>query len=158
MHILCTLRNVKSFIGYFFRTSSHNQSHTPTVLYSTQIIIHEGSHWLAVYVLPKAYKSYFFDSYGQAPYIPNIQTFITKNCSVWEYNKLQLQGLNSTVCGKYYCLFALYMDRGFTPSQFVGLFDARIADRQVTELLESEFGSLCTDVCGGQCCTDFYKR
>jgi hypothetical protein len=34
------------------------------------------------------------------------------------------------------------MDRGFTPQQFVGLFDARHADRHVLRFFESEFGPL----------------
>jgi hypothetical protein len=37
----------------------------------------------------------------------------------------------TTVCGKYCCSFALYMDRGYTGKQFVGLFTPDIADQQV---------------------------
>jgi hypothetical protein len=133
MQILCTLLNVISFIGVFpSDLNSHSVKHSGCLILNTDPHTQEGSHWLAVYVLPKAYKINLFDSYGQAPYIPNIQSFIRRNCYVREYNKVQLQGLNSTVCGKYCCLFALYMDRGLTPSQFVGLFDAKIADTQVT--------------------------
>ena len=64
----------------------------------------------------------------------------------------QLQGPTTTVCGEYCCLFALYMDRGYTPQQFVGLFTAENADRNIHQLFCSEFGS------GGQCCTSLYKR
>ena len=34
------------------------------------------------------------------------------------------------------------MDRGYTPKQFVGLFDAATADRQITRLFTSELGPL----------------
>lgn len=64
-----------------------------------------------------------------------------RNCSVRDY-KLQLQGPTSTVCGKYCCMFALYMDRGYTPKQFIGLFDADIADRQIEQMFTSEFQQL----------------
>jgi len=46
------------------------------------------------------------------------------------------------VCGHYCCLFALYIDRGYTPKQFVALFNADIADRQVEKIFLTEFGSL----------------
>ena len=119
----------------------------------------EGSHWLAIHLTPRAYSAYYFDSYGLPPDIPQILSFLRRNCTVWEYNKLQLQGLTSTVCGKYCCLFALYVDRGFTPKQFVALFDVcgGKADSQVTAMFAAEFGSLRKDVCGGQCCRDYYK-
>jgi hypothetical protein len=42
------------------------------------------------------------------------------------------------------------MDRGFTPQQFIGLFDAANANRQISQLFASEFGQLRKrEVCGG---------
>ena len=35
------------------------------------------------------------------------------------------------------------MERRFTPKQYVNLFTADIADRQITELFTQEFGTLC---------------
>jgi hypothetical protein len=75
-----------------------------------------------------------------------------------EYNATQLHGLTSAFCGKYYRLFALYMNRGYTPKQFVGLFDGAIADRQVNLLFASEIGPLRQHLRGGQCCICVYKR
>ena len=62
----------------------------------------------------------------------------------------QLQGLTSTICGKY-CLFAFYMDRGYTPNQFVGLYNVTIAEKQVNRFFASEFGTLSKHHRGGQC-------
>jgi hypothetical protein len=63
---------------------------------------------------------------------------------VWDYNKRRLQGLTSMVCGQYTCLFALYMDRGYTPRQFIDMFTSTAAavdpDLQVQRLFVSEFG------------------
>jgi hypothetical protein len=64
----------------------------------------------------------------------------------------------TTVCGKYCCLFALYMERGYTGKQFVGLFTPDIADQQVEEFFAAEFGSLRGIPRGGLCCTSRYKR
>jgi hypothetical protein len=61
------------------------------ILILTQI----GSHWLAIHFQSR-FHSYYFDSYSLPPYIPSIQ-FIRHNCSVWDYNTVQLQGPTSTV-------------------------------------------------------------
>jgi len=71
---------------------------------------------------------------------------------VWQYNKTQLQGPNTTVCGEYCCLFALYKDRAYTPQQFEGLFAAASdADQRIHHLVCSEFGpTLCKQRSGRQ--------
>jgi len=117
-----------------------------------------GSHWLAIHFEPRSSTAYYFDSYGFLPFIRTIHAFLRRNCTVWDYNTVQLQGLTSTVCGQYCCMFALYMDRGYTPKQFVGLFSTDIADRQIDEIFTSEFGPLRDKPRGGQCSHSMYKR
>jgi len=90
----------------------------------------------------KSSSSYYFETYGIVPLVTDIQAFLRRNCTVADYNKRQLQGLRSTVCGKYCCLFALYMDLGYSPQQLVGLFDDRDADAQTYRLFEPEFRPL----------------
>jgi hypothetical protein len=159
VQILCALRNVKSFIGVFASDLiPHSITHSGCLIVNTDPHTEKGTHWLAIQNQPKSYSSYYFDSYGFGPLNPSIQTFLKRNCIIYDYNKVQLQGLTSIVCGQYCCLFALYMDRGYTPKQFIGLFDVTRADTQVKSMFTSEFGSLRTDVCGGQCCTAFQKK
>jgi hypothetical protein len=156
---MCALRNVKIFIGVFYSDLiPHSITRSGCLILNADPHTQKGSHWLALYLLPKAYTGFFFDSYCLPPTIPSVQYFLQHTCPLWTYNKLQLQGLTSTVCGKYCCLLALYMHRRYTPKQFVGLFDARIADTQVNDMFQAEFGSLRSDVCGGQCWSAFYKR
>ena len=77
----------------------------------------------------------------------------------WDYNKRQLQGLISEVCGQYFCVFALYMDRGYTPQQFTTLFAGMgNADRQVEHMFASEFGATTPRGGWGQCAAAAYKR
>jgi len=45
----------------------------------------------------------------------------------------------SVVCGQYCCLFIRYMDKGITPLQFVQLFTAGVADRQVMQFFTAHF-------------------
>ena len=90
---------------------------------------------------PKPSSAYYFESYGILPLVPDIEAFIRSNCTVWDYNKRQLQGLTSNIDGKYCCLFALYMDRGFTARQFVGQLEgAASADRKFVRAFAFEFG------------------
>jgi len=159
LQIICTLKNKKSFLGvYPSDLLPHSiQEQAGTVIINTDPHTKEGSHWLAIQFQPNSSKVYF-DSYGHPPYNSNIQPFLRRNCTVWDYNTTQLQGPTSVVCGKYCCLLTLYTDRGFTPKQFVNLFTADMADRQITELFTREFGNLCGTPRGGQCCTASYNK
>ena len=158
VQILCTLRNVKSFFSVFPSDILPNSiTRDGTVIINAETHTEKGSHWLAIHFEPKASSAYYFDTYGFSPIIPSIQAFIRHNCTVCVYNTVQLQGLTSTVCGQYCCLFAVYMGKGYTPKQFVGLFNADIADRQIKILFSLEFGMLQKNQRGGQCCS-IYKR
>jgi len=64
-----------------------------------------------------------------------------------------MQGLSTDVCGKYCWLFTLYMNRGYTPQQFILLFNAcNAADRQVERLFTAEFGAQMPRGVWSQCC------
>jgi len=159
VQITCTLNNVKSFLGAFpSDLLPHSITQPSTVIVNTDAHTQTGSHWLAIRLEPWAFTAFYFDSYGLSPHIRDIQSFLRRNCTDLNYNNTELQGPLSTVCGKYCCSFALYMDRGYTGQQFVGLFTPGIADRQVEHLFAQEFGSLRGVPRGGQCCISKYKR
>jgi len=114
------------------------------------------SHWLAIRLTPRSSSAYYFDSYGIIPFVPSIQAFLKHNCTTWEYNKRQLQGLTSDVCDQYCCLF---MDRGYTPQQFITLLAGRNnADRQVTQVFASEFGATLPRGGWCQCCRSYIEK
>jgi len=74
--------------------------------------------------------------------MPDLQAFLRRNCTSWDHNGRQLQGLTSDVCSKYCCLFALYMDLSFTPQQFVAFLNTDGgAEWQVDGMFASEFGA-----------------
>jgi hypothetical protein len=125
---------------------------TGTVVINADPHTREGSHWLTIHFQRKSSTAFYFDSYGQPPSDSNIQAFIRRNCAVWGYNTSLLQGPTSVVCGHYCCLFALNMDRGFTPQQFVRFFTLGYADHQVNRMFADYFGPLCGTPTGGQCC------
>ena len=140
--------------GHNQRRSSHGERFTlASRTFSTKII-----------------ERLFFYSYAIVPLVPVIAAFIRRNCTVWDYNKRQLQGLTCNICGKYCCLFDLYMDRGITAKQFVWQFDgassSAVADRQIFRTFASEFVGSSRGgngggggEGGGQCSSGFlYKR
>jgi hypothetical protein len=154
-----TLQDVPSFLGvYASDLLPCSIVRTGTVIVNTDPHTEKRSNWLAIHFQTQSSSSYFFDSYGCYPHIPAIHDFIRRNCTVWQYNNVQLQGSTSTICCENCCLFALYMDRGYTPQQFVGLFNADNADRRVHRLFCQEFGTLRCPHRGGQGCTSLYKR
>ena len=129
VQIIFTLRGVSSFLDVF-----------PSVLVpqfimlkSTTVIINadptQREIGLASPALPtRIFECQYFDTHGVVPLVPIIRAFIKRNCTTSEFNRRQLQSLTTDVCGKYCCLIALYMDRGYTSNQFISLFDACNAD------------------------------
>ena len=150
--ILCKIKAVPSFLGVY-----PSDILPPSITRSANLIVNtdphtaSGTHLLAIHLQPRTYTGYFSDSYGLPTLIPSIATFMRRMCSVWEYNT------TSKVCGQYCCLFVIYIHRGYSPRQFVGLFDPATADRLISRLFASEFGALRTKRRGGHCCTASIK-
>lgn len=73
-----------------------------------------GSHWVALAI--KGNKAYWFDSYGIKPdgddLILNDKTkylpYLTKYSNDIIYNHIDLQALESEVCGLYACYFCIH--------------------------------------------------
>jgi hypothetical protein len=158
--ISCTLSNVQSFLGVFPADLLPNSITGPgTVIVNTDAHTQTGTHWLAIRLEPRSSSAFYFDSYGLSPFVQDIQSFLRRNCTVLNYNTIQLQGPLSTVCGQYCCLFALFMDRGYTGPQFTGLFTpGPHADLQVERLFASEFGEGALPHGRGLCCSRRYIR
>ena len=118
------------------------QQQAGTVIINSDPHTKDGSHWLAFHFEPKSSKAFYFDSYGHPPYNPHTQAFIRRNCTVWDYNTIQLQGPTILVYGKYFCLFALFMDRRFAQNNtwtclLLTLLTAK------SQLFTQKFGTLC---------------
>jgi hypothetical protein len=157
--IICTRRNVDSFLRVFpSDLLPRSITRSGTLIVNTDPHTEKGSHWLAINFQNKSYSPFYFDSYGLFPYVYPIHSLLRRSCTVWDLNTTQLQGLTSSVCGHFCCLFALYMDRGYTPHQFISLFHPNIADRQVEHMFRLEFGLQRKQSRGGQCCTCFNMR
>jgi hypothetical protein len=157
---ICTLKDVALFLGIY---QSDILPPPPSVTRSATLIVNrdphtaKGTHLSSHSFTTANLLRLLFRFIRLAPLVPNILTFLRRACSVWEYNTTQMQGLTSTVCGNYCCLFALYMHRGYSPRQFVGLFDPATADSQISRLFALEFGPMRTKRREGQVCTPSIK-
>lgn len=65
----------------------------------------QGQHWVLVFI-SKQQTGYFFDSYRLPPefWDHRLYTFFNHNKLSINYNHIQLQSINSTLCGEW-CLF-----------------------------------------------------
>ena len=138
---MCCLRYAGSFLGVFISDPLPQQpiARSSTLIVNTDPYTESGSHWLTIHLQSRSHIYFFFDIYGLPPFIPSIQSFINRNIILRNYNTVQLQGPTSTFCGKYRCLFAMYMDRGYKRRQFVGLLTTASTDRAVSVMFASEF-------------------
>jgi hypothetical protein len=95
--IACTLLHVKSFLGVYTSDQLPYVTAQPnSLIVNSDPTTKHGSHWLAIRFEPRSSTAYYFDSYGLAPFVNDIQSFLHRNCSVLQYNNIQHQGLAST--------------------------------------------------------------
>jgi len=84
-----------------------------------------GEHWVAIYINKNNFGEYF-DSFGMAPYVDEIENFLHTVCKDgWTYNSTPIQGLSSIKCGQFCILFIWLRNLGFTMSQISNLFSKK---------------------------------
>jgi hypothetical protein len=79
-----------------------------------------GRHWIAIYV-DKNGRGEYFDSFGRAPN-KQFADYLNEHCSIWTFNKKQLQSIISSFCGYYCCMYCLYRCRGVDLNGITKLF------------------------------------
>lgn len=111
-------------------------------IYNTDKKSEPGSHWLAVIQLDASCIEYF-DSYGLPPMYDDVKNKLQSASTRVLYNKIQLQGTNSSVCGQYCLTFLLLRLRGFSMDEIVQIFlqceDTESRDHAVNEFINSQF-------------------
>jgi hypothetical protein len=111
------------FIGVFASdTLPRVIGSTPALLIvNTDPISKPGTHWQAI-AINKDGCGEFFCSFGLPPYIPHIRKFMDRMCTSWRHNTLDLQAIDSTVCGQYCVLFLLFKAHGYSMNDYVRIF------------------------------------
>ena len=80
-----------------------------------------GSHWIVVDFNKYSGKVIYFDSYGLPPTHADIAERLASESKELIWNNVQLQELNTTVCGQYCTLYCLLRARDLTPRQIIDL-------------------------------------
>src|SRR5690606_24157252 len=90
----------------------------PESLYivNTDIRASDGEHWVLIFWKNKYELPFYFDSYGLHPIHEEIFDFITSKSpsKYFSFNKQQLQGLTSSVCGHYVAYVSSQLCCGFS--------------------------------------------
>lgn len=84
-------------------------------------ISESGTHWVALYIDENGFGEYF-DSYGLKPTNKFILYFIKFHCKKYQYNKRQLQHINSKTCGLYAASYLAYKLRKKSLIIFCNIF------------------------------------
>ena len=116
-----------------------------------------GSHWVCMYI--ENGKGEFFDSYGEYPYVHSFINFLNRNCKSWTFNRVDLQAIDSDVCGHYCIHFLSERARGKSMEEIVAQFSVNNKNKNdagVKEMVETRFGriadSFLNDGSQCQCC------
>ncbi len=122
-----------------------------------------GTHWLAI-TIDACGNGEYFDSYGLKPFVPHHKRFLSSACKTWKYNHVDLQSIQSSVCGHYCAMYLLFKSHGYTLKDFVNCFtnDCGKNDTLVEKMFlrYSKNVLLCDDVSVKQtqsCCKRFSK-
>jgi hypothetical protein len=105
-----------------------------------------GSHWVCMFVHKG--RGEYFDSYGLAPPLEEFVNFLNRNSTSWTYNKVELQSLNTNVCGHYCIWFLSERARSRTMGEIVAGFpgDTKRNDAAVESRVVTRFGRISSQV------------
>jgi hypothetical protein len=101
----------------------------------------KGEHWVCYYFDKKGNVEYF-DSFGFPPLNCELHNFYVKNGNECTYNDVQLQGVNSDVCGHYCMAILVNLVRGEPFGEIVERFQGNEPgeyDSLVATLVNKEF-------------------
>ena len=82
-----------------------------------------GSHWVAIYIDKNGYGNYF-DSYGVGPVSRHHIDRLRRNCIRFQWNKRQVQSVDSQVCGEHCIMFLYHMCSGISVRKYLRLFSS----------------------------------
>ncbi len=103
-----------TFLGVFPIDKLPSIIHYPcSFVFNTHPSNKPGEHWISVF-----YDTYmnctFFDSFGFSPQDYKVDDYIKKTSKSYEWNKNQIQHVESSMCG-FYCIYFIYLkSRGYS--------------------------------------------
>lgn len=98
--------------------------HVPfAIIVNTQPRWEPGEHWVAIFISDKG-KGVYFDPYGLPPLQNEFYNFLNRNCRVWKYNTVTIQGPQSLKCGEYCTIYVACRCSGREHKNELSLFSS----------------------------------
>ena len=94
-----------------------------TVSYPSSFVINldlsykPGSHWVAVYFDRNSVGEYF-DSFAFSPSY-DVDNFLRSHAKGWQYNRMQVQELYTTMCGQFVVFYIYQKSGGLTLEEVI---------------------------------------
>lgn len=98
-----------------------------------------GSHWVAIYINEYG-QAYYFDSFGFDIRNQYINRFLRLHSKNVIFNKRQLQHITSNKCGKFCCVFIVYVLKCAPINRFINMFSLNLFINDI--VIESVFSYL----------------
>lgn len=137
--IAIILRTTENFLGVFPSDKLPSvKLQTFSMVANTDPSDRPGTHWVAIHV--NNGKAEYFDSYGLEPSIPTIHRFLTR-FNKCQYNKKQIQGFLSSVCGHYSVYYIWERSKGVPMMDILYRFTENHEDNDelITKWLNDNF-------------------
>jgi hypothetical protein len=133
-----------AFRGVYARDELANQRLVPHSLFvvNTDVRRNPGSHWVMCYWGQDPYP-FYFDSFGELPGFKEIEDFLLQSSTKYTFNRQQLQGAASNVCGHYVAYVAVMLCSGYPIEEIRRHFSTKcftLNDKLVTSLFRKEYG------------------
>ena len=103
-----------------------------------------GEHWVLCFWPTSDVLPIYFDNYGFPPLHEEFYYFLLKNDPSFKYNRVQLQDIDSSVCGHYTTYFATQLCAGHSIEEIrkkhFSTVNQKMNDMFITTLFRKEFG------------------
>jgi len=130
------LKKQHNFLGVYPRDLLPKFVDDCLLICNTDVSKDPGEHWVAIKI--KNDIGEYFDPFGLPPLHSEIMNFLGRNCSLWCYNTVPVQGVLSTNCGLFCVAFVQYCGNDWSLSSFLNKFSThtQFNDKIVKKLVK----------------------
>ena len=115
-------RTVKVFKGVYASDELPTRASTDSLFVcNTDPSDRPGTHWIVIYIDDKR-KTDYFDTFGMAPTVKEIERFLNDNSAEWKFNSEPVQEITSNACGHHCIFFAVHRCIGFDMNSIVNMY------------------------------------
>lgn len=125
------LRGFKHYKGCFSCDLIPAPSIPSSFVINTDPSNQAGEHWVAM-AFSKQGESFYFDSFGFPPFVPQIASYVNKYCKRGViYNSQTLQHPDSSSCGLFCVDFISTLESGKSYQEFLMKYSRKLAQNEI---------------------------